>query len=181
MVYTNVIAYITIDTTGNATDFGDLLAANSSVSGVSNNTRGLYFGGYTTASSNVIQYVTIATTGNATDFGDLTEVAKNSPMAVASETRACFAGGYGVSNFRDTIDYVTIATTGNATDFGDLTFARQGNAVDNDSRGVFSETSYPDNKMDYITISTLGNAAEFGEQTVARTQYGGNGIAGSIG
>jgi len=60
--------YITIGTTGNATDFGDLTTTRSRLPGTSNNTRGIFPGG---SSSNVIDYITIATTGNATDFGDL--------------------------------------------------------------------------------------------------------------
>ena len=65
----NIIDYITIASTGNATDFGDLLSVNLYTTGTSNSTRGV-FGG--SNNSNVIQYVTIASTGNATDFGDLT-------------------------------------------------------------------------------------------------------------
>ena len=62
--------YVTIATTGNATDFGNLLAAKSSIAGLASETRGVFSGG---SSSNVIQYITIATPGNATDFGDLLE------------------------------------------------------------------------------------------------------------
>ena len=63
---------MTIATTGNATDFGNLLAAASVYeSGVSNNTTGIFAGGFTPSLQNVIQFVTIASTGNAQDFGDL--------------------------------------------------------------------------------------------------------------
>ena len=68
---TDIIDYITIATEGNATDFGDLLAARSHGSGLSNSTRGCFAGG-SPGKTNVIEFVTIATTGNATDFGDLT-------------------------------------------------------------------------------------------------------------
>ena len=68
----NEIDYITIATTGNATDFGDLIAnTNAITAGCASATRGVFGGGFTGSYSNVIQYVTIATTGNATDFGDL--------------------------------------------------------------------------------------------------------------
>jgi hypothetical protein len=66
----NVITYITIATTGNSTDFGDLTVARSSSAAVSNATLCAFAGGG--SNLNVIDYVTIATTGNATDFGDLT-------------------------------------------------------------------------------------------------------------
>ena len=65
----NIIEYITIATTGNATDFGDLSAARRNGGSVSNNIRGLYAGGH--PSVNIIEFVTIATTGDANDFGDL--------------------------------------------------------------------------------------------------------------
>jgi hypothetical protein len=73
----NIINYVTIATTGNATDFGDLSIAKRAMGGSSSQIRGLLAGGAfgigaPTASSNVIDYVTIATTGNPTDFGDLT-------------------------------------------------------------------------------------------------------------
>jgi hypothetical protein len=66
---TDIMDYITIASTSNATDFGDLTVAREAPTGASNATRGV-FGGGTVA--NVIDYVTIQTTGDATDFGDLT-------------------------------------------------------------------------------------------------------------
>ena len=69
--YTNVIDYITIANTGNATDFGDLLSNVGNTSGTNNATIGIFFGGWVGGRSNVIQKVTIASTGNASDFGDL--------------------------------------------------------------------------------------------------------------
>ena len=68
----NVMDYITIDTTGNATDFGDLTVAKQGPAGVSSDTRGVIGGGHLAGASNVMDYITIASTGNATDFGDLT-------------------------------------------------------------------------------------------------------------
>ena len=70
------IQYITIATTGNATDFGDLTVGRHAPAGVESDTRGVIGGGATGSGtgnySNVMDYITIATTGNATDFGDLT-------------------------------------------------------------------------------------------------------------
>lgn len=68
----NFIEYVTIATTGESTDFGDLtVARGDQPAGVTSRTRGVCCGGYITTRSNVMDYVTIATTGNATDFGDL--------------------------------------------------------------------------------------------------------------
>ena len=70
----NVIGYVTIASTGNATDFGDTESAIYGAGGCSNGTRGLIGGGREGSSQvNRIQYITFATTGNTTDFGDLTE------------------------------------------------------------------------------------------------------------
>ena len=69
---TDIIDFITIATEGNAQDFGDLTAARSHGSGLSNSIRGCFAGGSSPDKTNVIEFVTIASTGNASDFGDLT-------------------------------------------------------------------------------------------------------------
>jgi hypothetical protein len=74
---------VTIASTGNATDFGDLISAFGGCAGCSSATRGLVGGG---GPSNVIQYVTIASTGNATDFGDL---------VVSTEVLGACSGSHG--------------------------------------------------------------------------------------
>lgn len=67
---TNVISYITIASTGNATDFGDLTTARRRLAACSSTTRGVFAGG--AGGFNVMDYVTIASASNASDFGDLT-------------------------------------------------------------------------------------------------------------
>ena len=47
--FQNVINYITISTTGNAQDFGDLTSAKRTLVGASNSTRGLFAGGQPTS------------------------------------------------------------------------------------------------------------------------------------
>ena len=119
----NVIDFVTIRTTGNATDFGDLIGTmgTGGFSGTSNSTRGLIG----IADSNSIEFITIATTGNAQDFGDAT-YNLGSHAAAGSPTRAVFAGG-GASPapLTNSMDFVEILTTGNGLDFGDLTDGRQ--------------------------------------------------------
>tara|TARA_Y100000310_G_scaffold130432_1_gene129616 strand:- start:72 stop:1031 length:960 start_codon:yes stop_codon:yes gene_type:complete len=71
----NQISYITITSTGDSAEFGDLytnVAANRS--GTSNGTdeRGIIVGG-DTSGKNVIQYITINSASNSQDFGDITE------------------------------------------------------------------------------------------------------------
>jgi hypothetical protein len=169
----NIIDYITISSTGNALDFGDLTVARRTVGSTSNSTRGIWAGGTnntptTDTVQNVIDYITISSTGNAVDFGDLT-IARDGPQGCSSPTRGIFAGG--ISNpspltNSNTIDYVTIASTGNATDFGDLTITiRNCGACSNATRGLFGGGYTPTgvNTIQYVTIATLGNAVKFGE------------------
>ena len=71
---TNVIDFITIATTGNATDFGDATSAITTVANLFSSTRGVFSAGYNGSSNvNSIQFVEIATTGNAQDFGDCSQ------------------------------------------------------------------------------------------------------------
>tara|TARA_B100000085_G_scaffold213665_1_gene197816 strand:+ start:140 stop:1699 length:1560 start_codon:yes stop_codon:yes gene_type:complete len=112
----DTLDYVTIATTGNASDFGDLTlaryAGNHGVIG--NTTRGLFAGGYGSP-SNIIDYITIASPGNATDFGDLAN-ARGDMQSTSDGTTGFFMGGNGATD----ITQVTIATTGNATSFADL-------------------------------------------------------------
>ena len=71
-VLSNTIEFITMATTGNSTNFGDLPVARRGGFGTSNSRLAIFAGGYTPGSfKNTIDQVTIQTTGNATDFGDL--------------------------------------------------------------------------------------------------------------
>jgi len=167
----DIIDYITIATTANALDFGNLAGAKRYVACLSNSTRGVSGGGYYPAYLNVIEYITIATTGNATDFGDIT-TATTDMAGLSSSTRGIFAGGASPSAALNTIEYITIASTGNATNFGDLTQARRASASANSStRGVFAGGQDPSsryNTIDYITIASTGDATDFGDLSATR-------------
>ena len=68
----NTIQFITIASTGNATDFGDHTDSRRSFGACNNSTRAVYGGGNTSSGSdNALSFVTIATAGNGQDFGDL--------------------------------------------------------------------------------------------------------------
>ena len=169
----NNIQYHTIQSTGNAADFGDLLSPREFIGGMAaSSTRGLLAGGYDDpgARINVIEFVTTKTLGNSTDFGDLSYVA-NSVGAASNSTRAIFAGGRTPAD-ENSISFVTIATTGNASDFGDLTGVVDGDIgmVTSPTRAVFAGGGAPNGaEMTYVEIATTGNAAAFGELTVAKT------------
>ena len=71
----NIIQYITMATTGDAINFGDLITTQNICRSASSKTRGLFIGGNDgTNNVNVIESVQIATTGNAVDFGDMAYV-----------------------------------------------------------------------------------------------------------
>jgi len=131
--YSNVIDYVTIASTGNATDFGDVSAIDGrGTFGLSSDTRGIFAGGERlSGTGDEIEYVTIASTGNTSTFGDLTVVRFDGASA-ASKTRGLFAGSDG--NLAS-IDYITIASTGNAADFGDLVVGRKGFAGVSNAHG----------------------------------------------
>ena len=173
--YINVIQYVTIASTGNAADFGDLTQVAGYSGSCSSATRGVRAGGTAPAnpSTDTIDYYTIASTGNAVDFGNLTSgTAYNSDGTVNSPTRGMWiAGGPGNSN---TIDYITIATTGNASDFGDATLARtDACGVCSSVRGIWGGgyNSGEKSTIDYITIASLGNASDFGDMTISARRY----------
>jgi hypothetical protein len=111
---TNIIDYVTIASTGNATDFGDLIAALWGPASLASSTRGIWAGGIDPNATNVIGYVTIASTGNAQDFGDLTSApdSRNTGMSNSIRGVICISS-------TNRLDYITISTTGNAQDFGD--------------------------------------------------------------
>ena len=80
----NTIEYVTIATTSNATDFGDLTEAKYETGTCTDGTYAVVGGGRNLGRTflNVIEYITIQTTGNGTDFGDLT-VTRNQADATA--------------------------------------------------------------------------------------------------
>ena len=172
----NTIDYITIATTSNALDFGDLNVQHGYTASCSNNTRGLTGGGRGNSPTQrlaQIDYNTIATLGNGQDFGDLTQ-SRMGLGAVASSTRAVFTGGNGSpadpSTVYNIIDYVEFATTGNATDFGDMTDEHTYHgSCSSSTRGIIygGVTSYgpsvTTNIIEYVTIASTGNGTDFGD------------------
>jgi len=172
----NTIDYITIATTGNATDFGDLTSTGrQGVAPASDGSRGLLAAGqaYQGAPAAIyIDYITIATTGNATDFGDMLETRRD--LGGASDgSRAVFGGGFATTATHKNLEYVTISIPSNAASFGELTHSTltQIAATSNGPRGVWGG-GYVTNIMAYITIATTGNAIDFGDLTVARSGSG---------
>ena len=175
--YSNIMEYITIASTGNATDFGDMI----SVSGYNgryqhasfaSTTRGIMAAGRAGLDDNVIQYITIASTGNGTDFGDANTNSKAPVAGASNSTRGLFGADY--SNTGVVVAYVTIASTGNSTDFGDLSVGRDGcAAVANTTKCFFAGGNgvggYK-NIIDNFTIASTGNATDWGDLTIIQSR-----------
>ena len=179
------IEFVTISSTGNATDFGvDLTSVRGGLSGASNGTRGIFAGGYTPTVTDTIEYLTIQSTGVAVnDFGNLSFVRQH-PASLCSSTRGIFAGGRNHPAYYNAIEFVTMSTLGNAADFGDLTVARgmpahgiTSNSVRGIIMGGYGGSAY-NATIDYVTITTLGNARDFGDLSAVRGN--GAGVASPI-
>ena len=69
--FTDAIDLITIATTGDSTDFGNLTQSRAGGNGTSNSIRGVFGGGISPTYRDTIDFVTISSAGNATDFGNL--------------------------------------------------------------------------------------------------------------
>jgi len=154
----DIIDYVNIASTGNAVDFGNLLAAEQEGNAFSSSTRGFHFGG--DPADNEIERITFASLGNAVDAGDLTATSKTGTgLANATRGIAYLANG-------DTINYYTMASSGNAVDFGNASFSSgsQGMGCASPTRGVFGGVFVSPatvNTLDFITIATLGDSQDF--------------------
>ena len=163
----NVVDFITIETQGNATDFGDLTQKGGhGIAVMSNQTRicaagrnaqpGVY---------DIIDFATIASTGNFIDFGDLGASIYGAAGA-GNPVRGIISNGDLGPNYDNTIRFITIPTTGNSTDFGESTVSKSGpGALSSSTRCLIGSGGGPNyhNTIDTITIATLGNAVKFGE------------------
>lgn len=169
--YATNMEYVTIASTGNASNFGTLYANRTMGSCSSSTTRGVRIAGATQSTVyGEMEYVTIATTGNGSLFGNLTTARYYNPAGFSSNVRGLTCGGM-ASNFSTrltSIEYITIATTGNASSFGNLT---QGiidcMGTSSNIRGLIiggtrGSSSSNSNSIDYITIATTGSETNFG-------------------
>jgi len=167
----NVIQQITISTTGDATDFGDLSVASQDETGAGNFTRAVFVGAETIG---VQTYVHFASKGNSANFGNLSSLRRHG-MKVANNIKHVTGGGY-ISSELNVIDENNFATLGTATDFGDLTTSRAQGAknINSPTRGIWAG-GFPSNSnvIDYIEFSTTGNATDFGDLTTGAAGYSG--------
>ena len=172
------IDYINIASTGNSTDFGNLLATASrgfANGQTSSSVRGLAMGGQSTLDD--IQSITIASTGNATMHSGLLTVDKRLAAGASSSTRAITGGGLNPTSL-NVIDATDIASLGSAIDFGDLSAALYYRAgLSSPTRAIIAGgyNPAPVNTIEFVTISTQGNSADFGDLTQATMGMGAGG------
>jgi len=198
--YVNEIEYITLTSTGNGQDFGNLTEYCWNQSGLSSQTRGIAFiGRYSNnqtspaGRSDKIEYVTISSTGNSTDFGDSSEQTTDTG-ATGSATRGVYAAGVQAGQNAKAMEYITIASTGNSSSFGTLNtsydrYVMFNGVASSQTRGLFmggtmraddgsvpggsvSASSGATDTVEYITIASTGNGTDFGNLSSFRT-FGG--------
>ena len=166
----NNIEYVTIQSLGDAADFGDLIQELASMQSCQSQTRGIISGGKEDSSNNAqnaIEYITMSTMGNSSDFGD---------MSAVHNGNQCGGGGNAVrgifhigSSYSNTLEFITIATLGNSTDFGDDVMQRGGGIgfFSSPTRTVLGGGNQPSdnetNTIAYVQTMTTGNAFDFGD------------------
>ena len=175
----NTIDYISIQSMGDATNFGDLQYKANRNAACASNIRG-FWGGGAPAAPNTINDIIFESTGDATDFGDMDNGFLYG-AACSNDTRGIWALGDIGSGANNKISYTKLTSTGAGLDFGDTTQARNRlGAFCSPTRGIFTGGYAPGNvdTMDYVQMSTLGNAFSFGNLIEAR--HGCSGLSNSI-
>ena len=175
------IDFITMATTGDSSDFGELVQERFDfMGGMGNGVRAVFAGGYSQTSPaatffKMIDTVNVQTKGEATKFGELSATRGRTTNTSNSVRGLNFGGGPGPSSRTNTIEFITLSTEGNAQDFGDLSAVMLSVAsCASSTRAVQVGGNTPSgarNTMEFVTISTTGNATEFGDMTVALTGH----------
>ena len=173
----DTIDYVNISSTGNAIDFGNLIATNSNPGACASSTKGFWLGGETPSVVNTIQYIQFAKPeATATDYADLDGVIRRvSNSGCSNATRGLLGGGYNGSSNVDDIEYFTMSSNATAVQFGNLTTTLYySQAVASPTRGVWMNGENPSfcNTIQFVTIASTGNASDFGDTTVSSSTRG---------
>lgn len=172
----DTMQYITVASTGNTTDAGDLTKAVANPignGGGSNGTTGLIVHGYlhTWGFNNEAEYFTISSTGNASAGGDRT-VARGS-NGIGNSTRVFLIMGHDGSAPRSNIiDAMTYASpTSDASDWGDAFAGNNCPAEGDESRGIIfpaygdgtaASGEFSNVYIHYFSLASASNTSEFG-------------------
>ena len=158
----NEIDYYDLTTSGNATDFGDLTVARSSLAAASDGTYAVFNG-----ANDILDYITVATTGDATNFGTLTQQ-YTQHGSIGDGTYGYVMGSGQTLN----IERWTMATPGNSTVVGNLTNLAVNRGVwGNGDRTLLTGGKYGSvgREIEYVSLQNLSSgASDFGNLTVQR-------------
>ena len=169
----NTIQFFNVDTTGNASDFGDMNDERTEGMACASRVRafavGGFLGGQPTNYTNTLDMVTIASQGNATNFSD-SAYQKGQGASCASATRGVTAAGVNAGVTLNTIDFFTMSSQADGLDFGDISITSRGVAAcSSPTRGISflgdNAGSTKVNTIEFVTISTTGNSSDFGDST----------------
>tara|TARA_X000001036_G_C20687704_1_gene808282 strand:- start:1415 stop:2608 length:1194 start_codon:yes stop_codon:yes gene_type:complete len=165
--------YVTINTTGSSSTFGNLswgwAVAGSASSG--NNTYGCWSGGVRTSDTQYVGYfsrITIQTTGSASSFGSFSNGYARAYSAGFSDANYSFtAGGINGSTptYIDHIDRHSITTGGTGTNVASLSATKYSlSATNNATHGVIGGgyQSQMYNNIENLNMSTNAIASTFG-------------------
>ena len=165
--------YVTINTTGSSSTFGNLswgwAVAGSASSG--DNTYGCWSGGVRTSDTQYVGYfsrITIQTTGNASSFGSFSSGYARAYSAGFSDANYSFtAGGIngGTPTYIDHIDRHSITTGGTGTNVASLSATKYSLAAANNPThavigGGYASQMY--NNIENFNMSTNAIASTFG-------------------
>ena len=172
----DTIEFVTIASTGNSLDFGNLTAASQTHQCSSSPTRTLKYGGFNPSRSKGIEFITTASTGNAQNFGELTRACGRAGVC-GNATRGIYAGGEDAAALTTEAEKIEYATLGNAVEFGSVvgTDREYGSAVSTPVRGVWSGGG-PNpitNTLTYQALATKGTGIDFGDMTAVYQSRGG--------
>ena len=178
------ISVLTIASTGNAFDGGDLSSHGVQLFTFGNGIRGIWGGGYyrtpngsqgspgipTAGEKHFL--LNIATHGEVTTFGDFQGASDGSIIrssALSNSTRGIRFSGY-TTPYHVRYDKYEIASLGNAIDFGDPLYNREwASCTSSSTRGVAAggdPGNYQTNReIQYIEIMSGGKAVDFGDLT----------------
>lgn len=130
--YSTRIDFVTINSTGDATDFGDLSGKSGYMAAAQNKTKAFFIGGATGGDSSknnvATDVITMATTGNAQEFGTLTQATRSA--ASNANARSAFTLGGANPSANNVIQRFDMASLGSAVDYADL------NASKHDNKGA---------------------------------------------
>ena len=163
----NIIDYVTIASSANAVDFGDMATAGAQggCNGAASPTRGVFAADSNNAN---IKTITFASTGNATGWGTMVGGYNNTVGSDSNAIRVIYSGAYGQTE----IQYSTIATGGDSATFGDTTIKKYLPAVAASStRCIIAggrqmpSPSAVENGIEYVQIMSQGNSIDFGDLT----------------